>query len=137
MTSVLLIASGLGLVAGMRTFTAPASWFLAQGGGAGIFLAVAAVGEFVGDLLPTAPPRTSPVALVARVVSGGIVGWLVGSARGGMGPIGAAAGVVGALAGAYGGLIVRSAAIRRIGPVPAALAEDVVAVGLAAFLVTR
>lgn len=51
--------------------------------------------------------------------------------------VGAILGIVGALVGAYGGRLVRIAAIARIGAVPAALAEDLIAIGLAAFIVTR
>ena len=46
-------------------------------------------------------------------------------------------GILGALVGTYGGRMVRIAAIERIGAVPAALVEDVVAIALAALIVTR
>jgi uncharacterized membrane protein len=45
--------------------------------------------------------------------------------------------VIGALAGTYGGHAARIAAIARIGAIPAAVAEDVVAIALAALIVTR
>ena len=51
--------------------------------------------------------------------------------------VGALLGVVGALIGAYGGRTVPIAAIERIGAVPAALVEDVVAIALGALVVTR
>ncbi|WP_334826361.1 hypothetical protein [Nostoc sp.] len=93
--------------------------------------------ELIGDMLPQIPSRTSPPALIARILSGGIVGWLVTGANSSFALVGALFGVVGALVGAYGGRAVRIAAIERIGAVPAALAEDVVAIALAAFIVTR
>jgi uncharacterized membrane protein len=134
---VLLSAFALGLVAGLRTFTAPAAVFLARGGVLGIVLAVAALGELICDKLPQIPSRTSPPALIARIVSGAIVGFLIVGTGGGLAVAGAVVGIAGALAGAFGGRAARVAAIARIGPIPAALIEDVIAVGLAAFVVTR
>ena len=46
-------------------------------------------------------------------------------------------GLIGALAGTYGGHAARMAAIARIGAIPAAVTEDIVAIALAAFFVTR
>ncbi|QMS88248.1 hypothetical protein HUN01_11830 [Nostoc edaphicum CCNP1411] len=137
MFMTLISAFLLGLVAGLRALTAPAALFLARGGIIGIVLAVLAVAEFIGDMLPQIPSRTSPPALIARILSGGIVGWLVTGANSSFAFVGALFGIVGALVGAYGGRAVRIAAIERIGAVPAALAEDVVAIALAAFIVTR
>ena len=136
MTAALIAALGLGFVAGLRSLIAPAAVFLMRGGIAGIILAILALGELVTDLLPQTPSRTSPPALAARIVSGGVVGWIAGSA-GGAGVAGAVVGIVGALIGAYGGRAVRVAAIARIGAIPSALLEDAVAIGLAAYIVTR
>jgi uncharacterized membrane protein len=134
---VLLGALGLGIVAGLRTLTAPAAVFLARGGWPAIVLGIAALGEFVGDLLPATPARTSPGPFAARIVSGGLVGWLF-CAQHGVGFVpGVAAGAIGAVAGTYGGLRGRLAAISAVGPVPAALIEDAIAIGLAAWIVTR
>ncbi|WP_219904047.1 DUF4126 domain-containing protein [Stenomitos frigidus] len=133
----LLLAFALGFVSGLRAFTAPAALFLARGGIAGIVLAVLAVAELVGDKLPQMTSRTSPPALIARLISGGVVGWFIAAAHSGPAPVGAIIGVVGALVGAYGGKAARIAAIDRIGAIPAALIEDVIAIALAAFVVTR
>ncbi|BAY73947.1 hypothetical protein NIES25_03550 [Nostoc linckia NIES-25] len=133
----LISAFFLGLVAGLRSLTAPAALFLARGGIIGIVLAVLAVGELIADMLPQIPSRTSPPALIARILSGGIVGWLVSGANSSFAIVGALFGVVGALVGTYGGRAARIAAIEKIGSIPAALAEDVVAIALAAFIVTR
>ena len=46
-------------------------------------------------------------------------------------------GVLGALAGTYGGYRVRMWLIARTGSIAAAIIEDVVAIGLAIFVVTR
>lgn len=133
----LIFAFVLGLVAGLRAFTAPAALFLSRGGIVGIILAFLAVAELIGDMLPQIPSRTSPPALIARILSGGIVGWIIAGSSSGFAPIGALIGVVGALVGAYGGRAVRIAAIERIGPIPSALVEDVVAIALAVLIVTR
>jgi uncharacterized membrane protein len=133
-----LSALALGVVAGLRTFTAPAAVFLARGGVAGIVLAFVALGELIADKLPTMPSRTSPPALTARIVSGGFVGWyFLSSSDGRPAILGAGVGVVGALIGAFGGVRVRRFAIDRIGAIPAALCEDAIAIGIAAFVVTR
>ncbi|WP_223280053.1 hypothetical protein [Nostoc sp. PA-18-2419] len=133
----LISAFVLGLVAGLRAFTAPAALFLARGGIVGIILVFFAVAELIGDMLPQIPSRTSPPALIARILSGGIVGWIIAGANSSFALVGAVIGVLGALIGAYGGRAVRIAAIERIGAIPSALIEDVVAIALAAFVVTR
>lgn len=137
MESVLL-AFGIGFVSGLRAFTSLAALFLVRGGLWGIVLAVAAVGEYVADALPQIPSRTALPSIVVRPVSGAIAGWII---AGGHGPAVSAAGAVvgaaGALAGTYGGHAARAAAIVKIGAIPAAVAEDLVAILLAAFIVTR
>jgi uncharacterized membrane protein len=60
--TALLPALGLGLVSGLRTFTPVAAVMLVRGGIWGIVLAVAAVGEYVVDVLPNTPSRTSHFA---------------------------------------------------------------------------
>jgi uncharacterized membrane protein len=133
----LILAFGLGLVSGLRTFTSVAAVLLVRGGFWGIVTAVAAVAEYVADVLPKTPSRTGPVGLAARIISGAFVGWTIASRHGGSALAGTVAGAVGAVIGAFGGHAARIAAIARIGGYPAAIAEDLVAIGLAAFIVTR
>jgi uncharacterized membrane protein len=133
----LLFAFGIGIVSGLRAFTSLAALMLVRGGLPGIVLAVAAVGEYVADALPKIPSRTAFPSIVVRPVSGGIAGWLIAAPHGGSPTVGAIAGVIGALAGTYGGHAARVAAIGKIGAIPAAIAEDLVAIGLAALLVLR
>jgi uncharacterized membrane protein len=135
--TAVLLALCLGIVSGLRTFTSPAALLLVRGGIWGIVAAVAACGEYVLDVTPNAPSRTHAVGISARVVSGALVGWVIATTHGGAGVLGVVAGVAGALIGTYGGHAARVAAIVRIGDYPAALAEDLVAIGLAAFIVTR
>jgi uncharacterized membrane protein len=133
----LLGAFGLGFVAGLRAFTAPAALAFSRGPILTAIGVLAALFEYVMDTLPKTPSRTDPRGLIPRIVSGGFCGWVIAAAWGGSAIAGASAGVAGALAGTYGGHAVRLAAIERIGALPAALLEDVVAIGLAAFIVTR
>jgi uncharacterized membrane protein len=134
----LLLAFAFGLVAGLRTFTAPAVlWLMRHFGGWAIALGAAAVIEYVVDLLPNAPPRTSTSGLVARVVSGAFVGWSIGLAAGRSPIAGAITGAIGAVIGAYGGLAMRLRLIALIGKVPAGLLEDAVAIVAAAAIVSR
>jgi uncharacterized membrane protein len=133
----LLLALGIGLVAGLRTFTPLAAVFLVRGGVVGIVLGVAALGEYVYDLNPNCPSRTSFPSNLARLLSGGIAGWYLIAARGGSPLLGALAGIVGALIGTYGGAAVRRRLIVRLGAVPAGIVESLVAIALAALIVTR
>ncbi len=136
MTS-LLLALGLGIVAGLRTFTPLAAVFLMRGGVWGYVFSIAALGEYVVDVLPNTGSRTGAAGLSARIVSGAIAGWLIATMHGGAGVFGALAGIVGAVIGTFGGHAARIAAIARIGGYPAAFVEDAVAIGLAALVVTR
>jgi uncharacterized membrane protein len=125
------IALLFGIIAGLRTMTAPAAFFLHRGGVAGYILAAAALGEYIYDASPNARSRTHPIGLTARVLSGGITGWFVA------GIAGAAAGVMGAVAGCYGGHALRAKLLEIMGSLPSALIEDAAAIGLAIFAVTR
>ncbi len=133
----LWLAFGLGIVAGLRTFTPLAAVFLMRGTVWGVVFSIAAVGEYVVDALPTTPSRTSAVGLSARIVSGAVAGWMIATMHTGPAILGAAAGVAGAVIGTFGGHAARLAAIARIGGYPAAALEDAVAIGLAAIIVTR
>ncbi|HTD37043.1 MAG TPA: hypothetical protein VK669_06000 [Candidatus Limnocylindrales bacterium] len=133
----LLLALAIGFVSGLRTMTSLAALALTRSTLWGIVLSIAAVGEYVVDAMPNVPSRTALPSIVVRPVSGAIAGWLIAAWHGGSPVAGAIAGIVGALAGTYGGHAARLWAIARIGAIPAAIAEDVVAIALAALLVTR
>ncbi|HTZ55833.1 MAG TPA: hypothetical protein VMB20_12290 [Candidatus Acidoferrum sp.] len=135
--TALLLAFCLGIVSGLRTFTPLAAVFIRRGSAWGIVLAIAAVAEYVLDVLPNTPSRTGPVGLTFRVISGALGGWLIAAMHGGAGIAGAFAGIIGAVLGTYAGHAARIAAIKRIGAYPAAIAEDLVAIGLTALIVTR
>ena len=132
MNPLLGLAFVFGVVAGLRTFTAPAAALLAlHHRVAGLIVAALAAGELVMDAMPNTPSRTAPVGLGARIVSGAFVGWLVAQIPG------ACVGVLGALVGTYGGHRLRAKAITRIGAIPAALTEDAVTLVIAVLAAVR
>jgi uncharacterized membrane protein len=88
-----------------------------------------ALGELIVDKLPSTPSRKAPPGFIARLISGTLCGATLGAA-GGVMVAGAAAGIVGAALGTLGGYRVRMALARAWGrDLPAALAEDAVAIG--------
>ena len=135
----------IGVVAGLRTFTAPTaiSWAAWSGRLAleGSWLAVfgyawtpwiftlLAIGEFIGDQLPSTPSRTVPMQFGARLLSGAICGAAIGSPHGAL-PGGLIAGIAGAVIGTLGGHAFRRrlAAVFKKDP-PAAFVEDAIAIG--------
>ena len=134
---IVLLAFGIGVVSGLRAFTSLAAVMLMRGGLWGFVLAVAAAGEYAADAWPKIPSRTALPSIVIRPLSGAVAGCLLAAAHAGSPAVGAVSGVAGALAGTYGGHAARLAAIEKIGALPAAIAEDVVAIALAALIVTR
>lgn len=130
-------AFSLGFVAGLRTMTAPAVLRLMCDRNIAAYIAgLAALAEYVGDLSPKAPPRTQPAALAARVSSGAYCGRRLAASPDRV-IEGAVLGGAGAIVGAYAGLAARRRAIDAIGPLPAALLEDVVAIAGAVLIVKQ
>lgn len=148
---IYLLALSIGVIAGLRAFTAPAAvsvgaWlgcislagtplaFLASPWAAGI-LAIVALAELVGDQLPSTPSRKVPMQFGTRLLTGGLSGAAVGAIAGILVP-GLIAGIVGAVIGTYGGAAVRGWLAARFGrDLPAALIEDVIAIGGAVLIV--
>src|SRR5262245_63784941 len=87
--TAILLALALGFVSGLRTFTPVAAVMLVRGGIWGIVFAVAAVGEYVWDVLPNTPSRTQAMGLLARLVSGAFGGWMIAMMHDGSGMFGA------------------------------------------------
>src|SRR5271154_4320855 len=151
----LLLVFGIGIVAGVRTMTAPTvvawaahlGWINLSGSHlafmgsiwvAAIFT-LGALGEFVFDLLPNTPPRTGARGLTCRIITGSLAGACLGLA-GGLSPwLGALLGIVGAMAGAFGGYHARAGLVRSLGVPDAVIAipEDLLAIGLGLLLVSR
>jgi len=151
----LLLAFGIGVVAGLRSLTAPAvvawaahlGWINLHGSAfsfmgsiwpVGIFTILAVV-ELVADQLPTTPSRTAPIGLSARIVTGALTGACLGVAGGATFWLAGLAGVVGGIAGAFGGKQARVSLVRAL-LVPdfaVAIPEDLIAIGLGLFLASR
>lgn len=146
-----LAALLIGVIAGLRAVTAPAAicwaaslgWLrLADtplqvlGSQAAVWIATVAAGfELISDKLPKTPSRKVPLQFGARILMGGLSGAAIGASADVL-PIGAVLGVVGAVAGTFGGAAARGWLAGRLGrDLPAALAEDIVALGGAALIV--
>jgi uncharacterized membrane protein len=150
--TILILALLIGIIAGLRAFTAPAvvSWgahlgwinladtHLAFLGSAitVIILTLAAIGEIINDKRPTTPSRKIPPQFIARVVTGAFAGAALGlshdSLIGGL-----LAGAIGAVIGTLGGAAIRGALSKAFGKdLPAALIEDAIAVGGGLFIVS-
>jgi uncharacterized membrane protein len=150
--AIYLPALLIGVVAGLRTMTAPAavSWaaylgwlplqntVLAFLGATATpyILTVLAIAELITDQLPKTPSRKVPVQFGARLVSGGWCGAAIGAAGGAL-VGGLVAGVIGAVIGTLGGAEARGRLAKAMGSDrPAAFLEDFVAIGSAALIVT-
>jgi uncharacterized membrane protein len=152
---VFVLALGIGIVAGLRSLTAPAvvawgahlGWLNLHGSPLafmGSITAVAifsllAVGELIADKLPMTPKRTAPAPLLARVITGGLCGACLFAAAEKSLVAGAILGGTGGVIGAFLGYDIRRRLVNnlRIKDFVVAVCEDVVAVGLALFLVSR
>jgi len=152
---IALLAFGIGVVAGLRSLTAPAvvawaahlGWLHLQGSplafmasiwAVGIFTVLAVV-ELITDQLPATPARTAAVPLTARIVMGLLTGACLGVAGGASLFLGGLLGAVGALAGAFGGYKARVGLLRalRTPDYTIAIPEDLVAIALGLLLVSR
>jgi uncharacterized membrane protein len=140
-----------GIVAGSRTFTAPAavswaawlgylnldgSWlaFMGYAWTPWIFTLLAIV-EMVGDQLPSTPSRKVPMQFGARIVSGALSGATIGAA-GGSWVGGLIAGVIGAVLGTFGGAEIRGYMAKAFGrDTPAAFIEDAGAIILGLIII--
>ena len=149
-----VLAFLIGVIAGLRSMTAPAvvSWaarlgwlhventwlaFLAYAATPYI-ISVLAIGELIADKLPKTPSRKSPPGFIGRILTGALSGAAVG-ASGASGTIGLVAGIAGAIVGTFGGYEFRVRLVRATGgkDLPIALLEDVIAIGGAFLIVSR
>jgi uncharacterized membrane protein len=104
-----------------------------------VIFTVLALVEFIGDQLPSTPPRTGAVGFSARIVTGALTGASLAVAGNAGLWWGAIAGIVGAVAGAYGGYHARVGLVRslRVPDFVIALPEDAIAIGFGLFLASR
>ncbi len=152
---IFVFAVGIGIVAGLRALTAPAvvswgaylGWLGLQGSPLafmGSVIAVAtfsllAIVELIGDKLPAMPKRTALPPLLARIIMGALCGACLCLANNQSLVIGLALGAIGGVIGAFGGYAIRKSLVTslNIKDVLIAIPEDLIAIGLACFLVFR
>ena len=155
MSYIFALAFGVGVAAGLRSLTPPAvvawaahlGWLnlnnspLAFMGSiiAAIIFSLLALFELFLDLQPSTPKRTAPVPLVARILTGGLCGACLYAAGNQLLIIGAILGAVGGVIGAFAGYEIRRrlVAALHVQDIFVALLEDLVAIGLACFFVSR
>lgn len=95
-----------------------------------------ALAELVGDKMPTTPSRKIPVQFGTRIVTGALCGAAIGAPAAIF--VGLVLGAIGAVVGTLGGAAARAALARAFGKdLPAALLEDLVAVGGAILVASR
>ena len=152
---LLILILSLGIVAGLRSMTAPAvvcwashfGWlslshsplnFLTYRVSLVIFTLLA-LGEFIGDKLPNTPSRTSLFPLIARAVFGALAGAALVITAGASLAAGIVFGAAGAILGSFLGFFLRRTLTRSVGlpDLPVALLEDLVAVGAGLFVASR
>jgi uncharacterized membrane protein len=153
--SYIALAFGAGFAAGLRSLTPPAvvawaahlGWLnlnnspLAFMGSiiTVVIFSILALFELFVDLQPSTPKRTAPVPLGARILMGGLCGACICAASNQSLIIGAILGAIGGVIGACAGYQIRRKLVSalNIKDIFIALLEDLVAIGLACFFVTR
>jgi uncharacterized membrane protein len=154
-SQVLLLAFLIGVVAGLRSLTAPAvvawaahrNWLNLQNTplsfmgstAAVVAFVLLAVIELISDQLPNTPSRTKPPGFIARIILGGLSGAAVAAAGAQSIVTGGVLGAVGGIAGTFGGYQVRTRLVRAL-KVPdfvIACLEDAIAIGGGLFIVSR
>jgi uncharacterized membrane protein len=153
-TEALVMVFLIGVIAGLRSLTAPAAvaW-AACGRGiltntpfhfmgsrvAAILFTVLAIIELITDKLASTPSRLAAPGLIARIITGGLSGSCLAAAEGQSIAFGAVLGVLGGVAGAFLGYGVRTHLVKgqKLPGLPSAFLEDAVAIGGAIFMVSR
>jgi len=149
-----LFAFLIGFFAGLRSLAAPATtawaahlgWlklarplsFIGSIPSIVIFTVLAGV-ELVFDKLPNTPNRTSPPALIARILTGGLTGACISMSGGQRVYLGAGLGAVGGIVGSFAGYHARSGIVKILGApdIYIAIVEDLVTVGGCLFIVSH
>jgi len=148
-------ALGLGVLAGMRTASAPAivSHILShhhskrlsksplrfmQNDNVAVALKIFAIGEVVGDKLPNTPNRIKPAGVTFRCLSGALAGASIYKASGNNAITGAIIGSVVAFGSTFGSYFLRKDVVNRtkvFDPMIGAM-EDVLVIGAGAVIVS-
>ena len=155
MNYIFAFAFGIGITAGLRSFTPPAvvTWaaylgWLKVGNSPFAFMgsiitvvifSLLALFEFYADLQPSTANRTTAIPLTARILMGGLCGACLCAAGSQSWVIGAILGAVAAVIGAFSGYEIRRRLVAslNIKDTVIALLEDLVTIGLACFFVSR
>jgi uncharacterized membrane protein len=150
----LVLAFGIGVVAGLRSLTAPAvvswaaylGWLNLQGSPLAFMGSIAAVAsfsllaliEYVADLLPKTPNRTTPIPLIARILMGSLSGACLCASASQSLLVGAMLGGIGGVIGAFAGYQARTRLVNglKVKDTLIAIPEDLVAIGLGYYLVS-
>jgi uncharacterized membrane protein len=154
-SQILFLAFLIGVVAGLRSLTAPAvvawaahrNWlnlhntplsFMGSTAAVVIFTLLAVV-ELVADQLPSTPSRLKPPGLIARIVLGGLSGTGVAVAGAQSILLGAVLGMAGGIAGAFAGYEARTRLVKslKVPDLVIALLEDAAAIAGGLFIVSR
>jgi uncharacterized membrane protein len=152
---VLVFAFLIGVVAGLRSMTAPAvtcwaahlGWlklhgtplsFMGSAVAVGIFT-VLGCAELVADQLPSTPARTQPPGLIARFLLGGLAAAALAASGSQSLVLGGLLGATGGIAGAFAGYQARTRFVKalRVPDFVIAVLEDALAIGGGLFLVSR
>jgi uncharacterized membrane protein len=153
--SILCLVFAIGVVAGLRAFTAPAvvcwaahlGWINLHGSHLAflgsiitvVIVTLLAIFELVNDKLPKTPNRTTPGPLGFRILTGGLSGaaLAIAGAQGVL--LGVILGIVGAVVGTFGGYQARHQIVTglKIKDIGVALVEDLIAIGGGLLIVTR
>jgi len=145
----------IGIIAGLRSLTAPAlvswaahlGWLDLSGSrlsllgsrAAIIILSSLALAELVADKLPKTPKRTNLGPLVFRAISGGFSSMAICASAHQSLLVGTILGVLGAIAGAFAGYEIRHRLVEAFGlpDFGVAVAEDLVAIGGGLLIVSQ
>jgi uncharacterized membrane protein len=153
--SVPVLCFLIGCVAGLRSMTAPAivcaaaylRWihpeatplaFMDTVGALWVF-AIFAIGELIVDKLPKTPPRTAPMGLIARMITGGLCGATLAVSAGKSLGAGALLGLLGGVVGAFAGYNIRHGLVihMNLPDIVIAVIEDLLAISGGLFVMSR
>jgi uncharacterized membrane protein len=152
---ILCLAFAIGVIAGLRSLTAPAvvcwaahlGWINLHGSHLAflgsiitvVIVTLLAIFELINDKLPKTPNRTTPGPLGFRILTGGLSGaaLAIAGAQGVL--LGVILGIVGAVVGTFGGYQARHRIVTglKIKDIGVALVEDLIAIGGGLLIVTR
>jgi uncharacterized membrane protein len=152
---VLALAFCIGIIAGLRAFTAPTvvcwaaslGWLHLRGSRLAfmasiitvIIFTIFALVELTTDKLPKTPNRTTPMPLAFRVVLGALSGAALGIAGAQSIVACAVLGGIGAIVGAFGGYQIRHRIVSglHLRDFGVAVVEDLIAIGGGLLIVSR